>query len=67
MSIDVIQQRLAGYHCQTALEEEHALKEITQEVILMGLSRNNFFSHAEFHGGTALRILYNLRRKNKKN
>ena len=62
MSIEIIQQRLATYQSQTPLEEEQALKEITQEVILMSLSRNEFFVDAEFHGGTALRILYGLQR-----
>ena len=58
----MIKQRLATYQCKTALEEEHALKEISQEVILMGLSRQNFFAETEFHGGTALRIFYGLQR-----
>ena len=62
MNIRIIQDRLESYQCKTVLEEEQALKEITQEVILMSLSRQNYFDHAEFHGGTALRILYSLRR-----
>lgn len=62
MTIEIIRDRLASYHCTNELEEEHALKEITQEVILMGLARQNFFDEAEFHGGTALRILYGLQR-----
>jgi len=62
MSIDIIQQRLDNYNCQTPLAEENALKEITQEIILMALSRADFFKLAEFHGGTALRILYGLPR-----
>lgn len=62
MSIDLIKQRLASYQCTTPFEEELALKEISQEVILMGLSRQDFFSAAEFHGGTALRIFYGLQR-----
>lgn len=62
MSIKIIQQRLEDYHCQTVLEEENALKEITQEITLLALSRAGFFSEVEFHGGTALRILYGLQR-----
>ncbi len=62
MSIDILQQRVEEYACKTALEEENAIKEITQEVILMALSRSRFFDAAEFHGGTALRILYGLPR-----
>ena len=62
MSVSIIQQRIEHYQCKTVLDEEHALKEITQEVVLMALSRANFFRVAEFHGGTALRILYGLPR-----
>lgn len=62
MSLSIVQQRLESYKCQTALEEENAIKEITQEIALMALSRAGFFSNAEFHGGTALRILYGLQR-----
>lgn len=62
MNIDIIQHRLNDYQCRTALEEENAIKEITQEIALMALSRADFFKLAEFHGGTALRILYGLQR-----
>ncbi|MCK5084019.1 MAG: nucleotidyl transferase AbiEii/AbiGii toxin family protein [Candidatus Omnitrophica bacterium] len=62
MSIPIIQQRLNFYQCQSAQEEEHALREITQEVALAALSRTEFFKHAVFHGGTSLRILYGLNR-----
>ncbi len=62
MSIDIIKQRLLSYRYETPLEETQALKEISQEVILMGLSRQDFFSVSEFHGGTALRIFYGLQR-----
>ena len=62
MSIDILQQRVEEYACNTALEEENAIKEITQEVRLMALSRSGFFEEAEFHGGTALRVLYGLPR-----
>ena len=62
MTITVIQNRLDQYQCQNPLEEENALKEITQEIGLLALSRSEFFTHAEFHGGTALRILYGLQR-----
>lgn len=58
----MIQARLQSYRCETPLEEENALKEITQEIALFALSRAGFFSNAEFHGGTALRILHGLQR-----
>lgn len=62
MSIEVIEQRLATYDCKNRLEEINALKEITQEIALMALSKAEFFKVAEFHGGTALRILYGMQR-----
>ena len=39
-----------------------ALAETIQAVALLGLSRTDFFTHAAFYGGTALRFLYNLDR-----
>jgi predicted nucleotidyltransferase component of viral defense system len=39
-----------------------ALREIVQELALLGLWRSRFFEHAAFYGGTALRILYGLNR-----
>lgn len=60
--LDILQQRLNEYQCKTEIDEENAMKEITQEVILMALSRSSFFKEAEFLGGTALRILYRLPR-----
>ena len=62
MSIELIQQKLLTYHCDTVLEQENALKEIAQEIALMALSRADFFRIAAFQGGTCLRILYGLER-----
>jgi len=62
MSIDIIQNKLEQYRCKNLLEEENAIKEITQEIALLALSRAGFFKIAEFHGETALRILYKLPR-----
>lgn len=53
---------LERYQCVTARDYENALKEIIQEVALLGLWRSKFFEHAAFYGGTALRILYGLDR-----
>ncbi|MGB4000553.1 MAG: nucleotidyl transferase AbiEii/AbiGii toxin family protein [Desulfomonilia bacterium] len=39
-----------------------ALREIIQEIALLGLWRGKFFEKAAFYGGTALRILYGLDR-----
>lgn len=53
---------LARYKCVTLQDYENALKEIMQEIALLGLWRSKFFEHAAFYGGTALRILYGLDR-----
>ena len=62
MSVEMIQQRLASYRCASALEEEQALREISQEIVLAGLGRTDFFTRAGFHGGTCLRIFHGLNR-----
>ena len=62
MSVAIIQERLATYGCHSTLEEEQALREITQEVILAGLARTDLFGQAGFQGGTCLRIFHNLNR-----
>ena len=62
MNNDIIKSRLDSYTLETVEDEEDALKEILQEIILFGLSRNEFISVAAFHGGTSLRILHQLPR-----
>lgn len=62
MSVEMIRQRLASYNCRTEIEEQHAIREITQEVVLAALGRGDFFKHALFQGGTCLRIFYGLNR-----
>lgn len=42
--------------------EENALKEVLQQISLLGLFRAGFFDKAAFYGGTALRMLYHLDR-----
>ena len=53
---------LERYKCVSTADYENALKEIIQEIALLGLWRAKFFEHAAFYGGTALRILYGLDR-----
>ena len=60
--IDLLSQRLKKYAATNALQEEHALKEILQEVVLYALWRVDFFTVAAFQRGTALRILHQLPR-----
>ena len=62
MSVGMIQQRLLSYNCKTDIEEQQAIREITQEVVLAALGRGDFFKHASFQGGTCLRIFYGLNR-----
>lgn len=59
---NVIIQMLERYSCRSLQEHEQALREILQEVALVGLWRGKFFERAAFYGGTALRIFYNLDR-----
>lgn len=59
---ELIQQRLNGYRCASAREEDQALREILQEFILAALGRTDYFTKAAFHGGTHLRIFHGLRR-----
>ena len=60
--IGLIQKRLAEYHPSGPLDEENALKEIVQEIILFALWRADFFEVAAFQGGTSLRILHGMNR-----
>jgi predicted nucleotidyltransferase component of viral defense system len=60
MSIKIIQEKLNSYNCTTELEEEQAIREITQEVALAALGRTDFFKCGVFQGGTCLRIFYGL-------
>jgi hypothetical protein len=60
--IELIQEKLASYKAANQLAEEHALKEILQDIALYGLWRAGFFDLAAFQGGTSLRILYAMNR-----
>lgn len=59
---EAVEQMLARYNPKSSEDYENALKEILQEIILLGLDRNGFFEVAAFYGGTALRILHGLDR-----
>lgn len=60
--IDLIQEKLTTYNAANQLEENHAIKEILQDVALYGLWRTGFFEVAAFQGGTSLRILHGMAR-----
>lgn len=57
---DRIKKMLENYPEQVPLLDK--IREILQQTALMGLARHQFFEHAVFFGGTALRILYGLDR-----
>lgn len=59
---DAVKRMLSKYECDTEDKAINALREILQEITLLGLWRSKFFEHAAFYGGTALRILYGLDR-----
>lgn len=58
----IISQMLQNYKIDNIEDKKHAMKEIMQEVTLAALAKTDFFKHAAFYGGTALRIFYNLDR-----
>ena len=58
---EIVDQMLK-YDCKSLMDYENALKEIIQEIALLGLWRAKFFEEAAFYEGTALRILYELPR-----
>jgi hypothetical protein len=59
---EAVAKMLERYRRETANDHLQALREILQEVALLGLWRAKFFEHGAFYGGTALRILHGLDR-----
>ena len=53
---------LINKYRDSSIKQKDALREILQQCALLGLARHQFFEHAAFYGGTALRILYGLDR-----
>jgi hypothetical protein len=53
---------LRKYPRRTREDQTNALKEIIQQVALLGLFRAGFFDKAAFYGGTALRLFHGLPR-----
>jgi len=62
MMHEAVTRMLAKYEPKSVDDSVRALREIIQEVALLGLWRAKFFEHSAFYGGTALRILYGLDR-----
>jgi hypothetical protein len=60
--MNIIEQMLSNYEITNEADLINALKEVFQEIALLGLYQGNFFEKAAFYGGTALRILHGLPR-----
>ena len=59
---EAVTRMLERYDNHSLEDHLQALREILQEIALLGLWRSKFFDKAAFYGGTALRILYGLDR-----
>lgn len=59
---DAIARMMARYECRRLEDYVRALREILQEIALLGLWRSKFFEKAAFYGDTALRVLHGLDR-----
>lgn len=57
-----VESMLRGYQLRTQQDHTNALKEIIQQIALLGLFRAGFFNDAAFYGGSALRIFHGLPR-----
>ena len=60
--MNIIEQMLSKYDIESLDDATNALKEVFQEIALLGLYRGGFFNKACFYGGTALRIIHGLDR-----
>lgn len=59
---EAVARMLKQYDNHSLEDHLQALREILQEIALLGLWRSKFFDKAAFYGGSALRILYGLDR-----
>lgn len=59
---EAVAKMLGKYPARGLDEYLRALREIMQEIALLGLWRSKFFEHAAFYGGPALRVLHGLDR-----
>ena len=59
---EALARMIAKYECRRLEDTMRALREIMQEIALLGLWRSKFFENAAFYGGTAMRVLYGLDR-----
>lgn len=59
---EAVRQMLSAYEIRSVGDSLRALREVMQEIALLGLWRGKLFEKAAFYGGTALRVLYGLDR-----
>jgi uncharacterized protein YqgQ len=59
---DAVQAMLKKYELISTKDRLYALREIIQEIALLGLYRAGFFNKAAFYGGSALRIFHAMPR-----
>jgi predicted nucleotidyltransferase component of viral defense system len=59
---EVIKEYIRRKNPRTVQEHDRVLRELIQNISLLGLWRSGFFEHAAFYGGTALRIVHDLPR-----
>jgi predicted nucleotidyltransferase component of viral defense system len=59
---EALAQMISKYECRRLEDTVRALREIMQQIALLGLWRSKFFENAAFYGGTAMRVLYGLDR-----
>jgi predicted nucleotidyltransferase component of viral defense system len=62
MGLERIKNKIKDLGPQNSLEQELMLQEMMQKYVLVALAKSHFFTLAEFHGGTFLRIMHNLER-----
>ena len=60
--IELLRQRMDSYSLTNKIEEEYAIREIVQEIVLYALARGGFFKVAAFQGGTSMRIVHGMQR-----
>ena len=62
MDARTFESRMRDYAPTHEIEQELALQEMLQSIVLAALSRSGFFKSALFHGGTCLRLIHGLAR-----
>ncbi len=58
----LLREMLSSYQVNSKDDFKQAVLEIVQGIVLLGLSKSDFFQKAAFYGGSALRIIHQLDR-----